>query len=132
MHDMMAEKRFEQVPQLSSSRVKDLNNKVQLIHPGGTGKTRAVLIGINYTGSNAELRGCWNDVESMKNWLVKQVRPSGVTLQRRLTMINCGMLPHEDLSLQYRLFVAAFLRYHMFTLHTGLQGGPRQHEDSAG
>mmetsp|Transcript_5934 Transcript_5934/g.10274 ORF Transcript_5934/g.10274 Transcript_5934/m.10274 type:complete len:342 (-) Transcript_5934:249-1274(-) len=72
MHDMMKQKKFEQVPQLSSSRVKDLNNKVQLIHPGGSGRTRAVLIGINYVGTNAELRGCWNDVEAMNNWLVKQ------------------------------------------------------------
>jgi len=72
MHVMMKEKKFDQIPQLSSSRVKDLNNKAQLIHPGGTGKTKALLMGINYTGTNAELRGCHNDVESMKNWLVKQ------------------------------------------------------------
>jgi|AntRauMFilla1563_2_1112583.scaffolds.fasta_scaffold390203_1 hypothetical protein len=47
MHVMMKEKKFDQIPQLSSSRVKDLNNKAQLIHPGGTGKTKALLMGIN-------------------------------------------------------------------------------------
>ncbi|KAJ3054581.1 Ca(2+)-dependent cysteine protease [Rhizophlyctis rosea] len=33
------------------------------------GKRRALLIGINYTGSNAELKGCINDVRNVHQWL---------------------------------------------------------------
>ncbi|PWN42937.1 peptidase C14 [Ceraceosorus guamensis] len=33
------------------------------------GKRKALLIGINYRGTRAELRGCWNDVENMKRFI---------------------------------------------------------------
>ncbi|KAJ3049026.1 Ca(2+)-dependent cysteine protease [Rhizophlyctis rosea] len=35
------------------------------------GRRRALLIGINYTGTNAQLQGCHNDVEKVREWLVK-------------------------------------------------------------
>ncbi|KAI7897524.1 caspase domain-containing protein [Cokeromyces recurvatus] len=34
------------------------------------GRKRALLIGINYFGTSAELRGCINDVHNMKNFLI--------------------------------------------------------------
>ncbi|KAK0554767.1 Ca(2+)-dependent cysteine protease [Tilletia horrida] len=37
-----------------------------------TGKRKALLIGINYVGSRAELRGCHNDVENMKNFIMQR------------------------------------------------------------
>jgi hypothetical protein len=35
------------------------------------GKRKALLIGINYAGTRAELRGCWNDVENMKQFIMR-------------------------------------------------------------
>ncbi|KAK0521001.1 Ca(2+)-dependent cysteine protease [Tilletia horrida] len=37
-----------------------------------TGKRKALLIGINYVGTRAELRGCHNDVENMKNFIMQR------------------------------------------------------------
>lgn len=37
-------------------------------HPGG-GQKRALLIGINYRGQQGELRGCVNDVATMRNFI---------------------------------------------------------------
>ncbi|CAO1621815.1 unnamed protein product [Parajaminaea phylloscopi] len=34
------------------------------------GKRKALLIGINYTGTSAELRGCWNDVDNIRRFLL--------------------------------------------------------------
>ncbi|PWN95881.1 hypothetical protein FA09DRAFT_346980 [Tilletiopsis washingtonensis] len=36
------------------------------------GKRKALLIGINYAGTRAELRGCWNDVENMKQFIMRR------------------------------------------------------------
>ena len=47
-------KGYSQVPQLSSSRMIDVNAPMTIVnHPSGT--KRAVLIGINYVGQNGEL-----------------------------------------------------------------------------
>ena len=35
----------------------------------GTGKKRALLIGINYFGTKAELKGCINDVKNVSNFI---------------------------------------------------------------
>lgn len=40
--------------------------------PRVTGKKKAVLIGINYEGTSAQLRGCVNDVKRMKGMLKQQ------------------------------------------------------------
>lgn len=53
---------FSQVPQLTSSRMIDVNKIMRIVPPGSTGRRRALLIGINYTGQQGELRGCHNDV----------------------------------------------------------------------
>ncbi|KDR84061.1 hypothetical protein GALMADRAFT_236691 [Galerina marginata CBS 339.88] len=37
-----------------------------------TGKKKALLVGINYFGQDAELSGCINDVTNMKNFLIKE------------------------------------------------------------
>lgn len=34
-----------------------------------TGKRKALLIGINYVGSSSALRGCWNDVHNMADFI---------------------------------------------------------------
>lgn len=53
---------FSQVPQLTSSRLIDVNTKMRIVPPGAKGRKRALLIGINYKGQQGELRGCHNDV----------------------------------------------------------------------
>ena len=64
---------FDQVPQLTSSRLIDVNKPFQLINntsPYGT--KRAVMIGINYVGQNGQLSGCHNDVKNMIVYLKTQ------------------------------------------------------------
>lgn len=41
---------FRQVPQLTSSRMIDVNQTMHIVPPGSKGRRRAVLIGINYVG----------------------------------------------------------------------------------
>jgi hypothetical protein len=39
---------FDQVPQLTSSRMIDVGKPMYIVPPGSHGRRRAVLIGINY------------------------------------------------------------------------------------
>lgn len=48
----------------------DYQKKKVLINCLGQGRKRALLIGINYFGTSAELKGCINDVENIKHFLV--------------------------------------------------------------
>uniref|UniRef100_A0A7S2S7T5 Peptidase C14 caspase domain-containing protein n=1 Tax=Mucochytrium quahogii TaxID=96639 RepID=A0A7S2S7T5_9STRA len=73
MRGILSTKGYEQIPQLSSSRKIDVQHDTFSVnHPDGSGKRRAVLIGINYVGQRGELRGCHNDVISMKTYLETQ------------------------------------------------------------
>lgn len=47
-------KGFDQVPQLTSSRMVDVNERMYVVPEGSTGRRRALLIGINYSGPNGE------------------------------------------------------------------------------
>mmetsp|Transcript_18489 Transcript_18489/g.26030 ORF Transcript_18489/g.26030 Transcript_18489/m.26030 type:complete len:315 (+) Transcript_18489:168-1112(+) len=63
---------YSQVPQLTSSRLIDVQNTFNLINPleaSYGGVRRAVLIGINYVGQQGQLSGCHNDVRNMKKFL---------------------------------------------------------------
>ncbi|KAL7558397.1 hypothetical protein ACA910_003262 [Epithemia clementina (nom. ined.)] len=60
----------DQVPQLSSSRWIDVHQPMFIVPPK-TGVRRAMLIGINYVGQKGELKSCHNDVENMKDYLIK-------------------------------------------------------------
>ena len=52
---------YDQIPELTSSRPMDVNTPMYIVPPGSTGRRRAVLIGINYTGQHGELvRACNN------------------------------------------------------------------------
>uniref|UniRef100_A0A7S3LF01 Peptidase C14 caspase domain-containing protein n=2 Tax=Amphora coffeiformis TaxID=265554 RepID=A0A7S3LF01_9STRA len=61
---------FDQVPQLTSSRMIDVNKIMHIVPPGSTGRRRAVLIGINYVGQQGQLSGCHNDVNNIKKYLI--------------------------------------------------------------
>lgn len=62
---------FDQVPQLTSSRMIDVNKTMHIVPPGSTGRRRAILIGINYVGQQGQLTGCHNDVRNIQKYLVK-------------------------------------------------------------
>jgi len=64
--------RYTQIPMLSSSRAMDLRSPFGVAHPESSGRFRALLVGINYGGTSSELRGCHNDVETMRRYLLGQ------------------------------------------------------------
>lgn len=70
MRTNLLKKRFDQVPQLTSSRMIDVNKPFELVNPGN-GTKRAVLVGINYRGQDGELSGCQNDALNMKKYLMQ-------------------------------------------------------------
>jgi len=45
-------------------------SKPHIMAPLSTGRRKALLIGINYTGTSAALRGCVNDVKRIKTFLL--------------------------------------------------------------
>ena len=59
---------YEQHPQLSSSRLIDVNSPMRIVNGHG-GTRRAVLIGINYVGQQGQLSGCHNDVRNIAKYL---------------------------------------------------------------
>lgn len=62
---------FDQVPQLTSSRMIDVKKPMYIVPPGATGMKRAILIGINYTGQQGQLSGCHNDATNIGEFLEK-------------------------------------------------------------
>lgn len=70
MRSVLKAKKFDQIPQLSSSRAMDVETKFDISPEGFNGTKRAVMIGINYVGQNGELSGCHNDVLNMKEYIM--------------------------------------------------------------
>ena len=70
LRDSLANKGFDQIPQLTSSRPLDVKDTPFHI-VGGTGRRRAVLVGINYVNQSGELSGCHNDVFNMRKYLME-------------------------------------------------------------
>jgi len=71
MRSILKHKGFDQVPQLSSSRMLDVNNAFEIVPQESRGRRRAVLIGINYEGQQGQLSGCHNDALNIKKYLIK-------------------------------------------------------------
>lgn len=71
MRGVLRQMGFNQIPQLTSSRLVDVKKPMYIVPPGSTGRRRAVLIGINYTGQQGQLSGCHNDVLNIKEYLIK-------------------------------------------------------------
>lgn len=72
MRANLAEGGYTQVPQLSSSRIIDVNEPMTIVeNPSGT--KRALLIGINYTGQQGELSGCHNDAKNISKYLQNEL-----------------------------------------------------------
>mmetsp|Transcript_69735 Transcript_69735/g.159928 ORF Transcript_69735/g.159928 Transcript_69735/m.159928 type:complete len:366 (-) Transcript_69735:155-1252(-) len=73
MRVILEEKKFTQVPQLASSKEIMLNAKYDLKLDNGSGRTKALMVGINYVGhKQGVLNGCHNDVLVMKQFIVEQ------------------------------------------------------------
>ena len=84
---------YDQIPELSSSRMIDVNKPMHIVPPNSHGRRRAILIGINYTGQQGQLvrqerkclvgfffshkqhtlvqSGCHNDVGNIQKYLVE-------------------------------------------------------------
>ncbi|CAM9296919.1 unnamed protein product [Chrysoparadoxa australica] len=69
MRSVLKTKRFSQVPQLSSSRKLSMNQRFSVMNENSNGRTKALMIGINYVGQQGELSGCHNDVKGMVEYL---------------------------------------------------------------
>ena len=59
----------DQEPQLSSSRKIDMDKPIHIVPPG-SGRRRALLIGINYVGQQGELRAPHNDTRNLQDYLI--------------------------------------------------------------
>lgn len=68
MHVALQELGYAQTPQLTSSRYMDMNQPLQIVPPG-SGRRRALLIGINYVGQAGQLTACHNDVHNIREFL---------------------------------------------------------------
>jgi hypothetical protein len=83
------------------------------------GRKRAVLVGINYTGTKAELKGCHNDVARMRRCLVDRFgfddagirvlddadpaapQPTGANIRRELARLVADARPGDSLFFHY-------------------------------
>ena len=59
---------YEQSPTLSSSRRITDETPMHIVPPG-SGRRRALLIGINYVGQKGELKACHNDCNNIREYL---------------------------------------------------------------
>ena len=69
VRDILAESKYTQIPQLSSSRPLDVTSPFEIVPDGNSGTKRAVIIGINYVGQQGELSGCQNDAKNMAEYI---------------------------------------------------------------
>jgi hypothetical protein len=86
MRSFLRQKDFDQIPQLTSSRMVDVNKPLEIV-PSPSGTKRAVLIGINYVGQKGQLRGCHNDVDNMKKFLIEK---QGFSEQNMVILMDDG------------------------------------------
>ena len=74
MRAVLRQKGYDQIPQLSSSRMLDVNHAFEIVPQQSIqmrAARRAVLIGINYVGQKGQLSGCHNDANNIKKYLIK-------------------------------------------------------------
>jgi metacaspase-1 len=60
---------YDQIPTLSSSRLIEPDAPMYIVPPG-SGRRRALLIGINYVGQKGELKACHNDCNNIREYLI--------------------------------------------------------------
>ena len=80
MHRFCRTHGYEQQPQLSVGNHRfNFRRNFSALHPRCRGnprraerRTKALLVGCNYLGSDVELEGAWNDVDKMRRYLVEE------------------------------------------------------------
>ena len=80
---------FNQEPFLSSSRPIDAGKPLYIVPPG-SGKRRALLIGINYVGQQGALKAPHNDTSNVKDYLINVL---GFQEQEILVLMDDGNHP---------------------------------------
>jgi len=70
MREILKSQGYDQIPQLTSSRMIDVSEPVSFAPSDSEGTKRAVVVGINYVGQEGELSGCHNDAMNMKEYLI--------------------------------------------------------------
>ncbi|KAL7573324.1 hypothetical protein ACA910_011687 [Epithemia clementina (nom. ined.)] len=81
---------YDQVPQLTSSRMIDVQKELQIVPDtfnASTNRKRALLIGINYEGQQGQLTGCHNDVGNIKKYLIEH---KGFAASEMLILMDDG------------------------------------------
>lgn len=74
MRSELREMGYDQIPQLTSSRLIDVNTTMHIVPPDfkpAQNRKRALLMGLNYVGQQGQLSGCHNDVKNIKKYLVE-------------------------------------------------------------
>eukprot|EP00986_Skeletonema_menzelii_P013883 scaffold8574_cov131-Skeletonema_menzelii.AAC.6 len=72
MREILHEKGFDQIPQLTSSSMINVSDPFDITPQSfdpSLNKQRALLIGINYKGQTGQLSGCHNDVHNVSQYL---------------------------------------------------------------
>ena len=76
MNLKLTEFNISQQVQMSCSRRLDLSlhpfSVINPLHVPKTSKTRALIVGINYTGSSSDLNGCINDASAVREYLIRE------------------------------------------------------------
>jgi hypothetical protein len=70
MREVLKSMGYKQEPQLTSSRMIDVSKPMQIV-PKGSGRRRALLIGINYVGQKGQLTACHNDCKNVREYLIE-------------------------------------------------------------
>lgn len=87
MRSVLLNMGFDQVPQLTSSRLIDVHKPMYIVPPGSNGTRRAILIGINYKGQQGQLSGCHNDASNIGEFLE---RVHGFSRSNMLILMDDG------------------------------------------
>ena len=80
-------KGYKPVPQMTASRPLDAQRPFYIVPPGATGRRRALIIGINYTGQTGELRAPQNDAYNVQQLLIREC---GFPAQEILILVDDG------------------------------------------
>ena len=85
MHATSRAKGYTPVPQMTASRPLLSTRPFYIVPPGYTGRRRALIIGINYTGQQGELRAPHNDAHNVREFLL---RACGFDTQEVMVLVD--------------------------------------------
>uniref|UniRef100_A0A7S3KWD1 Peptidase C14 caspase domain-containing protein n=1 Tax=Amphora coffeiformis TaxID=265554 RepID=A0A7S3KWD1_9STRA len=80
-------KGYTPVPQMTASRPLEAQRPFYIVPPGATGRRRALIIGINYTGQQGQIRAPQNDAHNVQQLLI---RKCGFDPQEILMLVDDG------------------------------------------